>query len=1038
MSDWNGFAIRAEQTRPAEDRLQQRREVAQRRRVEVQTQIREWIEQQGLNDWLQGKPDLIIPDEVVQALRERIDHTFTGAERRWATNFLSAGLERGRLERGWTVRVPPRILVLRAPTPPLNALTFPALTQEGLIDQALQAHWQECARDHSAVTLEQVLISMIWSSALIGEDRIRQAAAALRANTLRVSPDGRWVWTEWTDRSGNWQRHLLDPLSALLALRWQSQQPLPPPTASDTESAPSVARPIWRALARRLDVQSLHLLSYIDFVRCAQAKWHYRLPPFLAHAARGRVANASLPPHAWWRMLMSQRLAPEASPKPRSDRTGTGHAPEKAILPDVIAVSSEVRRLLRSPPQRATQVVAKLRHHVQQHAADPDRLDGVLAGWLIGLLRPAGRKGQRLSSARELLARVDRKLAAVLGTHLPAEAAVWDDALQAIVQAAPERSRHNLSIALRSLDAHVRALKRWSGPPPDVDADASAVVDAQLLTEAEFQAVLQALQVSAQPRHCLAAAILGYRCGLRRSEIRGLRWIDLQLRPQPLLFVRSHAGRALKRDSGRRVLPLSAFCPQNELQLLRDIHAETDRLLQHGQAEAQTALFLPDPEAPDRPRSEESLFDPVQAAMQSVCGEQALRFHHLRHSAANHLLSLLMQDRAPGAVSLLGADPAQGSAKRTALLGSGEDRRPLLWAVSAFMGHSTPQTTLGSYVHILDLMLGEAVQRESVPPSTEIVAWLTGLTVNHVHVQHHRLDANSRWQQRSAYWVNKLATSSVHVQSLRCPWPVEPASDRPPSGATASPVDTALLNITEALALLVAVRKDPSSQESTRHLSAAQAMRIHDWMARWAHLRGNSLARRRRSALSDQPIIAGALQLDRPRTLRQLRSKTLRESAQAALEAWRQWWQQDAAAAEQALTLHWRVHDSDDHAVAFTSTADAQQWKQMLDALSHLAPALLSRPLSWQHIPASRSNHFGDEQREHWFKALGASVVISAQLPRSFHPARPCPPEGLLRVIDQEHGKTSPGGLLAALDAAAYVMTLSILLRKGSAPSPAV
>jgi hypothetical protein len=36
-----------------------------------------------------------------------------------------------------------------------------------------------------------------------------------------------------------------------------------------------------------------------------------------------------------------------------------------------------------------------------------------------------------------------------------------------------------------------------------------------------------------------------------------------------------------------------------------------------------------------------------------------------------------------------------------------------------------------------------------------------------------------------------------------------------------------------------------------------------------------------------------------------------------------------------------------------------------------------------------------------------------------------------LRVIDGAHGKARPGGLIAALDAAAYVMTLSILVRKG-------
>jgi hypothetical protein len=120
LSGWKGFAIGAAKPQAAENGLQQRRAHAEHHRARAQAQVREWIEQQGLQDWLQGHTGLVIPDDLVQTLRHRIDQTFTGAERRWATNFLSAGLERGRLERGWSVRVPPRILVLRAPTPPLE------------------------------------------------------------------------------------------------------------------------------------------------------------------------------------------------------------------------------------------------------------------------------------------------------------------------------------------------------------------------------------------------------------------------------------------------------------------------------------------------------------------------------------------------------------------------------------------------------------------------------------------------------------------------------------------------------------------------------------------------------------------------------------------------------------------------------------------------------------------------------------------------------------------------------------------------------
>jgi integrase len=675
--------------------------------------------------------------------------------------------------------------------------------------------------------------------------------------------------------------------------------------------------------------------------------------------------------------------------------------------------------------------VRALRNFVRQHASDPDRLDAVMAGWLIGQLRPHGRKGIRLSSARELLTRVDRKLAAVLGAHLPDKVADWDDAIQSIVQATGERHRNNIATALQQLDTHVRAHKRWDGAAPDLDDGVGSIVDAQLITESEFQSVLQALHLSAQPRRCLVAAILGYRCGLRRTEIRGLRWIDVQLHPQPLLFVRSHAGRALKRDSGRRVLLLTAFCPQAELNLLRQIHAETGRLLQNNPTYTQTALFLPDPQAPDQPQPEDALFNPVQEAMRAVCGEPSLRFHHLRHSAANTLLAQLMDGLTPGAAALLGVNPASSAPKRQALLGLGEDQRPLLWAVAAFMGHATPHTTLGSYVHLLDLLLGLAVQHDASPPPSKVIAWLTGSTVNRVDVQQHRLGPRSSWVVRSAHWVNKLATSSAHAQSLRCPWPEEPMPDLSLRAAQPSPVDSVLMNITDALALLAALRRDPYDTQSVGQVSRAQAHRIHQAMERWSQLRGTSPARHKRAERNVAPIVVGHLRLERPRTLKQLRSQVLRTTAQAVLATWRQWWQADAAAAEQALSLHWRLHDSDDHAVAFTALEDSRRWKQMLDTLSTRSPALQAHSLSWQLQPALRSAHTATEQVNHWATALGGAVTISVQPARSFHRSHPSPPDGQLRLIDGAHGKASPGGLIAALDAAAYVMTISILVRKG-------
>ncbi|MGC8509152.1 MAG: tyrosine-type recombinase/integrase, partial [Thiomonas sp.] len=444
------------------------------------------------------------------------------------------------------------------------------------------------------------------------------------------------------------------------------------------------------------------------------------------------------------------------------------------------------------------------------------------------------------------------------------------------MQATKASQRNNVAAALRTLDASVRSRRGWGIGAPVLGVAAQTLVDAQLLSEREFREVLQELQRQGAPRASRVAAILGYRCGLRRTEIRGLRWIDVQWEPQPLLFVRSHAGRALKRDSGRRVLSLSAFCSKDELDRIRQERDATQKIIDAGEANRDTVLLLPDPDEPDQPLAEGAVFDPVTAAMREVCAEDGLRFHHLRHSAANHLLLQLMGDQVEGAARLLDADGAISeqsiAARRRALVGIGDAQRPLLWAVAAFMGHATPETTLGSYVHLLDALLGLSVRQASLQPSAEVLGWLVGATANHVRVQHHRWGVANPWPELGAGWARKMAqrVQPPLPTPQRRPGAGQPGSAAPGSGMTPA-VDT-LLNITEALDLLSELSKSPTSAAARRDVSAAQARRIHGWMQAWRQLGGKSPALQKHPARRNLPIRAGQLILERPRAFQRIQS----------------------------------------------------------------------------------------------------------------------------------------------------------------------
>lgn len=1052
---WGGFDIDPIAVSGAASDIRRRREASETRRVDVQSMVRAWIEDGGHRSWLEGQTGLTVDAQHVKALRAKIDLAYRGSDRQWATNYLVRGLERGRLQCGWNVKVPPHVLTLRLPSPQLNADTFVGLTKSTDIEQAILAYWNQCARSAAPVTQEMIIISAIWHSALIDRKRINAVDEQLRAGAVRVTADGQWAWVDWQDAPGNWQRHVFDPYTTLLILRWLDDRVGGPDnsveaTPEDREF-PSLrlSLRVWRTLRSKLGSEAFGVRCWSDFLGAAQAKWHYVLPPALAHYAHGKINTASLPPHACWRVLLGKRLAPQPDERAEdgeespasfvADGKGKrGRAPGQGARAQPAGRNGEVRALMLGDNRRAGVVLVALRRYREQ-LSDSRKLDWILCDWMIALMRPSGRTGNRLSSARELLTRVDRRLDAVLGSTLPDDPSIWNDSIEAIIQCAPQSSRGNIRTALAMLDAHVRSVRCWEPPEADLGRDEGSVVDAQVVTEREFQDVMQELRAQAVSRECEVAAILGYRCGLRRTEIRGLRLIDFQSRVEPLLFVRSHAGRALKRDSGRRVLQLKSLCTEEELGLLYAQADASERMAQASPIARDLVLLLPQASDLSAPLPEESLLGPVQDVLRQICGEGAIRFHHLRHSAANRTLCDLIEAAVPGASHLLdpeGLSRDIASLRHRALVGAGQSLRPLVWATSALLGHVTPQTTLGSYVHVLDMLLGHATRREAmalrIPSMT--LAWLGKTSASSIDVLRHGLKSSAASptpQLLVSVLIARHVTKLSQRFPLSCPWPAESLKkgSRRSIVAAENAASKRLRNIAEALRLIHALWKDPQAPEALRFAGQATCRVIAEQTRRWSSLRGPSLARRAISGYIDGTIRVGALALERPRKHQLLQSKGLQREAQSFLVAWRAWHSEDPVAVEQVLTVHWARHDADDHAIVFTDIEEARLWLNAVGRLNSLGAPLPFNALQWLHMPNARGTDSAIIQRNAWLKELQIDgVTVADASPRRFTRAKPAPAAGALRAGDGTPRGHS-GGMLQALDAASYVMTLSILIR---------
>ncbi|WP_169543862.1 tyrosine-type recombinase/integrase [Sneathiella aquimaris] len=256
---------------------------------------------------------------------------------------------------------------------------------------------------------------------------------------------------------------------------------------------------------------------------------------------------------------------------------------------------------------------------------------------------------------------------------------------------------------------------------------ALAAVDANILTFDEYQKCLAAFDSDRElmledPKLVLIVKlifIIGFRCGLRRSEVFKLRLADVHLSTRTEILVRPWWGRQLKTVASNRKIPVYKLLEPNELDLLERftaqqtsewgavyslIHDSSD-LFRNGDSPlfgyvSTTGLVL----------SREVLFGHIHRVMRSVTGDESVRYHHLRHSFATWgmlRLSLAEQNEIP---VLFPKQPItqnvleRSKEFRSNVLGTEQTSRKSFYAIASILGHSGPDMSLHHYIHCMDIL----------------------------------------------------------------------------------------------------------------------------------------------------------------------------------------------------------------------------------------------------------------------------------------------------------------------------------------------
>ena len=307
-------------------------------------------------------------------------------------------------------------------------------------------------------------------------------------------------------------------------------------------------------------------------------------------------------------------------------------------------------------------------------------------------------------------------------------------------------------------------------------------VDPNLVSFEEYLAILEEIRVRwpvTQPESrqqlALVLVILGFRCGLRREEARKIKIDDVLLGGIPELLIRCSEDRTLKSDNALRRALLDIFLEPEELELIqRWWKTRIGKQYEPGE-------FLFGGETEDLKVVPATIFDTINEIMRRVTGDPNITFHHLRHSFGTWGFLRLMYAVVRPLPGLLFA-PSEtavwlekgGTFRPERLYRHNRPTRKHAYLLARLMGHGSPATTLGSYIHCLDWLLASALaQSKRMSPDESTIEMASGLTGK---TYQRWIKGSDHWEVPLTFWRQRARAVDPNLITERDPAIAAPAA----------------------------------------------------------------------------------------------------------------------------------------------------------------------------------------------------------------------------------------------------------------------
>ena len=231
-------------------------------------------------------------------------------------------------------------------------------------------------------------------------------------------------------------------------------------------------------------------------------------------------------------------------------------------------------------------------------------------------------------------------------------------------------------------------------------------VNAHLINDYEYYACLSSIinlnfnenQTAALYLSC----VLGYRCALRIGEANKILLNDVIIDGNEVfLWIRRNRFYNNKNRYSKRRIHLSSLLSIDELQYFLNIYKRQS--ITHANKKA-SPLF-------NTHGALDILVDRVWISttlgkiLRAVTGEGKIVFHSLRHSCLNRILWILITPELAKTITDYSEEKIE-IIRDTFLGDSTYAKKNALYAIAAFAGHQSPQTTCRNYLHTFDMLMG--------------------------------------------------------------------------------------------------------------------------------------------------------------------------------------------------------------------------------------------------------------------------------------------------------------------------------------------